>query len=99
MRQSTLDSYDTDDQPTAAALRDEIRLTVGMVDHDDRDDRLRKFELLAVLEPLDERPHHEVANAKLRLLLAGVVGIERDAVESGQPFRRDELRAIRAALD
>ena len=97
MRQSTLDSYQPDgDQPTAAALRDEIRLAVGMVDHDDR---LRKFELLEVLEALDERPHHEVANAKLRLLLAGVVGIERDAVESGQPFRRDELRAIRGALD
>lgn len=99
MRQSTLGSYDRDDQPTAAALRDEIRLSVGMVDHDDRDDRLRKFELLAVVDELDERPHHEIATAKVRLLLAGVVGIEREGYEGGQPFRIDELAAIRDALD
>lgn len=100
MRQSTLGNYETDDdQPTAAALRDEIRLAVGMIDHNDRDDRLRKFELIEVLDELGERPHHEIATAKVRLLLAGVVGIDRSAYESGEPFRVDELVAIHAALD
>ena len=98
MSQSTLRDYQLDGTERQA-LRDEIRRAVGMVDHDNRDDRLRKFELLAVVGELDERPHHEVATAKLRLLLARIVGLDREAYESGQTFKRRELLAIRDALD